>query len=220
MIPWWFYPVWRWSSHFSRGSLPAWARRQRQSIHGKVLNVGAGGDLGDSVGHALSIDIDPGRRPDIVADVSNLQGLFAANTFDAVFMLEVLEHVKNPRRAMAEVLRILKPGGMLLLSTPFIFEIHDAPADFWRFTRFGISELLREFEMVQIEPRNGYCKAMYTPLIRLMYSKFILDRFIGLTFTILSVPLYPMIVILDLIISSDYAVTGYHVKATKPMASS
>jgi SAM-dependent methyltransferase len=185
-------------------------------MHGKVLNVGAGGDLGNSVGDALSIDIDPARRPDIVADVSNLDGLFADNTFDAVFMLEVLEHVKNPRKAMSEVLRILKPGGVLVLSTPFIFEIHDAPCDFWRFTRFGISELLKDFELVQIEQRNGYCKAMYTPLIRLMYSKYILDRFVGVVFTVLSVPLYPVIMILDLIIRSDYAVTGYHVKAIKP----
>ncbi len=211
--------VWRilrvWSNHFSRGDLHAWVRRQRAAVEGSVLNVGAGGEIAPCVGRCQSIDINPERGPDLVADVCDLRGVFERERFDAVFLIEVLEHVNEPQRAVDELRRVLKPGGRLILSVPYIFEMHDVPGDYWRFTEFGLRLMLREFDQIEIKRRNGYFRAVYTPLIRLWYSRYWGDRILGLLFMALAVPLYPLIALLDRLIRSDYATTGYHVEARK-----
>jgi SAM-dependent methyltransferase len=181
-----------------------------------VLNIGAGGELGKCVGESIAIDIDSQRGPDIIADVCDLHAVFEANTFDAVFLLEVLEHVQEPQSALSEIYRILKPGGKIVMSTPYIFEMHDVPYDFWRFTEYGLKQLLHRFEDVRIQKRNGYFKALYTPLIRLLYSPYVTDRFVGLFFSIFALPFYPVMFAFDCIIRSDYLTTGYHVTAKKP----
>ena len=65
------------------------------------------------------------------------------NKFDAVLMFEVLEHVEDPFLAANEILRVLKVRGVLLLSTPFVFGIHDAPYDYWRFTKYGLANIFK-----------------------------------------------------------------------------
>lgn len=214
------WPVWRltrrWSNHFSRAGLHPWIKERRALIDGAVLNVGAGGEASAFVEPCTSIDIDPDRGPDIVADVCDLSSCFDDAQFDAVFLIEVLEHVREPTQAIAEIQRVLKPGGRLILSVPYIFEIHDAPHDYWRFTRFGLQHLLRDFVEVEIAPRNGYFSALYTPLIRLWYSPHWGDRIVGLVFMLLALPLYPLIWLMDAVIKSDRAVTGYQAEARKP----
>jgi SAM-dependent methyltransferase len=61
---------------------------------------------------------------------------------DAALCVVTLEHVPDPAAALAELARVLKPGAELLLIVPFLWEIHQAPHDFFRFTRFGIERLL------------------------------------------------------------------------------
>jgi len=77
-----------------------------------------------------------GSRPDLFADASRLP--LADASFDAVVMLEVLEHLRHPRQALAEAARVLRPGGRLLLSMPFLYPIHDAPHDYQRLTVHGM----------------------------------------------------------------------------------
>ena len=75
-------------------------------------------------------------RPDIFADASFLP--FTDQSVDSVIMLEVVEHVAKPNRAFKEVQRVLKPEGMLLLSLPFLYPIHDESHDYQRLTRYGL----------------------------------------------------------------------------------
>lgn len=67
------------------------------------------------------------------------------NTAGTVIMLDTLEHVEYPHRALEEVHRILKPDGIVILSTVLDFRIHDAPSDYWRYTPDGIRSLLKPF---------------------------------------------------------------------------
>jgi SAM-dependent methyltransferase len=62
-----------------------------------------------------------------------------------VFLMDTLEHVEYPHQAMAEVHRILKPDGMVIMSSVLDFFIHATPNDFWRFTPDGFRSLLKQF---------------------------------------------------------------------------
>lgn len=79
-------------------------------------------------------------RPDVFGDVQALPVRDAV--CDSVALLEVLEHVPDPDRALAEVFRVLRPGGSFLLSAPFAYPLHDEPYDFRRFTIHGMRWML------------------------------------------------------------------------------
>lgn len=79
-------------------------------------------------------------RPEVFGDARRLP--FAQGSFDAVLCAQVLEHVNQPGQVLAEVGRVLKPGGCGILSVPFIYNVHVGPYDFFRFSPFGITELL------------------------------------------------------------------------------
>ena len=65
----------------------------------------------------------------------------AKGRHDYILCTQVLEHVKKPEKMFQEFKRLLKPGGKLFLSTNFIYQIHMAPDDYWRFTEYGLKYL-------------------------------------------------------------------------------
>jgi SAM-dependent methyltransferase len=87
----------------------------------------------------MSGDIAPTDRTTIVLDALALPIRDAS--VDAVLALEVLEHMPHPQQMLVEVSRVLTEDGMLLLSTPFMFGVHDF-RDYFRYTKLGLSELL------------------------------------------------------------------------------
>lgn len=87
-----------------------------------------------------------GSRPNVFADAAVLP--FASESVDAVVILDVIEHLRNPREALKEISRVLKPGGRLILSMPFLYPIHDAPHDYQRYTAHG---LVRELGAVDMQ---------------------------------------------------------------------
>ena len=125
-------------------------------LEGDVLEIGCGriGRRGrfrpptDGILRWIYLDRDIGRSPSICADATSLP--FAAGTFDVVMCLEVLEYVADPHSALTEIGRALRPGGALLVSTPFLHRA-DAADDYWRFTEAGLRRLLEQsgFEVVR-----------------------------------------------------------------------
>ena len=81
---------------------------------------------------------------------------FADASFDTILCTEVLEHTRLPQLAMQEFSRLLKPGGYLLLSMPFIYPIHEAPHDYQRFTKYGLQAI---YEQVNLKPIYIHAKA-------------------------------------------------------------
>jgi SAM-dependent methyltransferase len=80
-----------------------------------------------------------------------------AESFDSVLCTEVLEHVPDPLAVWREFHRILKPGGMVLLATPFYWPPHELPYDFYRYPEHGLRHLATTagFEVKQLWPRGG-----------------------------------------------------------------
>jgi len=68
---------------------------------------------------------------------------------------ETIEHLREPYRCIQECHRLLETGGALILSVPFLYPIHADPYDFQRYTREGLSQLLRDFSSVEITPMGG-----------------------------------------------------------------
>ena len=77
---------------------------------------------------------------------------------DLALSTEVLEHVKDIDLFLSEIYRIMKSGGKLIMTTPFLWPVHEAPNDYRRFTNFGIKHLLTKkgFKNIKIIRSNGF----------------------------------------------------------------
>src|SRR6476661_3646451 len=111
-----------------------------------TLDIGAqNGPYAALFPRRVGLDIRAGAGVRIIGDAQALGVRDAA--FDVVLCTEVLEHLREPQQAIDEMFRVLKPGGRLLLTTRFLFPIHDAPDDYFRYTKYGLRYLLRRFEI-------------------------------------------------------------------------
>jgi SAM-dependent methyltransferase len=95
-------------------------------------------------------------RLDALADLGRLP--FSTASFDWIFCTETLEHLLKPRQALSELGRVLKSGGRLVLTVPFLQAIHQEPHDYFRYTPNGLCLLLAEagFGEIQLETAGGY----------------------------------------------------------------
>jgi SAM-dependent methyltransferase len=93
---------------------------------------------------------------DVVAPLDRLP--LDNDSFDAVLSTEVLEHVSDPAAVLQELGRVLVPGGELWLTVPFVWELHEEPHDYFRYTIHGLRSLLSRagFHHIQVEPLGGY----------------------------------------------------------------
>ena len=104
-------------------------------------------------------------RLDAVADLAALP--FRAAQFDAALHIVTIEHLREPAAVLAEICRALAPGAPLLLAAPHEWEVHQAPHDYFRYTRFGLEYLLGKagFERVEISPAGGYFRLLARRLL-------------------------------------------------------
>jgi SAM-dependent methyltransferase len=117
-------------------------------MHGTVLDVGCAGGLPrrflSSDVHYVGLDYYStatewyGTNPEVFGDAQSLP--VASDSIDHALLLDVLEHIPDPGRCLAELHRVLKPGGTLTLQVPFMYPVHDAPLDFHRWTIFGLRQ--------------------------------------------------------------------------------
>ncbi len=118
---------------------------------GLTLNVGGGPYR--VTDNEFTLNIGPFANVDLVADAHALP--LAEASFDNVFSLAVLEHVADPHKVVAEMIRVLKPGGRLYSELPFIFFFHGYPTDYTRFTREGVRRLFGGLVDVEIGMTHG-----------------------------------------------------------------
>jgi len=104
-------------------------------------------------------------RLDAVADLAALP--FRENTFDAALHIVTIEHLREPGCALAEIARTLRPGGLLLVAAPHEWEVHQAPHDYFRYTRYGLAYLLEKsgYELVDLRAAGGYFRLLARRLL-------------------------------------------------------
>lgn len=208
------------SKRFSRVRLYDWLGEELAKLRpgSKVLCIGAGGKLGGMVRDTpgitvVSIDIDPDKKPDFVMDAANLD--FPDGHFDAVFMIEVLEHVSEPQAAVAEIHRVLRDGGSFVSSTPFIFGIHEEPYDFFRYTKYGLLHMFRAFSEVRLRERNGYYASIIVMFMRSIFSPGKHRILIGGVLIVVGLPFFALLLLIDRVVQDERATSGYFTTCIK-----
>lgn len=86
---------------------------------------------------------------EVLADAYNIP--LADGSFQTALMSEVLEHLEEPAVALAEARRLLCEGGKLILTTPMIWQLHEEPRDFFRYTPYGLRHLLADAGFIDVE---------------------------------------------------------------------
>lgn len=132
---------------FHRVQIEHWIWTHRDRLGRDILDVGVDNPrqwLGP--GYVTVGEYDEDVRGDVCALP------FGDTSFDGVVLTEVLEHCVNPPAAIAEVFRVLRPNGLLLVTSPFLWPDHRTTtyADYWRFTAQGWQLLLQAFRDVVI----------------------------------------------------------------------
>ena len=129
---------------------------------GKVLDVGCGNKpykslFNNSDENYLGCDViqSSDNKVDILCKATAINA--EDESFETVFSTQVMEHVDNSDLMMKECNRVLKPDGVLILSVPMCWELHEEPYDFFRFTKYGFKYVLEKagFEMVEIKENGG-----------------------------------------------------------------
>jgi Methyltransferase domain len=99
-----------------------------------------------------TLDKNPKTNSTHTADLcKNNKNLIPSNFYNLIVCTEVLEHTINPFLAMKELYRLLKKNGYIFITVPFNFRIHGPLPDCWRFTKYGIKTLLKDFEIIKLE---------------------------------------------------------------------
>lgn len=140
------------------------------SITGKVLDVGCGSkpyrDLFRCAEY-IGLDIENSghdhvnEQIDIYYDGRHFP--FKDNIFDAALCSQVLEHIFHPYEFLNEINRVLKEGGHLLLTVPFVWDEHEQPNDYGRYTSFGLKHMLamHGFNIIELRKSTEGLKALF-----------------------------------------------------------
>ena len=194
---------------------------------GRLLDVGCGTrpyarELAAHTTRCIGLERDRERyaagRPEVWG--SGLALPFGGGSFDTVFAAQVLEHVSEPAQMVAEIARVLRPGGCLILTAPHIWGVHEEPDDYFRFTGYGLAHLARRagLEPLYARPMAGY---WVTAGARFCYY---LQQFEKVGLGLLMRPLYALVQLTALLLDRLHRVESdawnFILVAQKPVAGS
>lgn len=150
--------------HIARRLLRQAVQERAHYAQGWLLDLGCGGQpyraVFNRVERYIGLDLPPNGRADVYGDGMTLP--FRDAAFDTVLCNEVLEHVPEPTRLMVEAVRVLKPCGAFILTTPQTWGLHLEPYDFYRYTKYGLRYLAEKsgLEIIEVTPTCGLWATM------------------------------------------------------------
>lgn len=180
--------------YFARKNLYNNIKKFSAFLVGKTLDVGCGKkpyrDLFENVKEYIGLDIENAGHlhdnEDIDVFYNGKNFPFEDNSFDSVLSNQVLEHVFNSKLFLSEINRVLKLDGFFLLTVPFVWDEHEQPNDFGRYSSFGLKHILDEagFSIIYFEKSTqgleAICQLFELYIYKIFYSK---NKFLNLVFT-------------------------------------
>jgi hypothetical protein len=177
-----------------------------------IISIGAGGEvkrilLKNNL-NFKEIDIDEKLKPDFVCDIIDMHVL-KDSSVDVLFLMEVLQCVQNPFKAIEEIKRVLKPQAIIVGSTPFMLPIYDNKHDLYRYTKYGLSVIFKEFTTIKLVERNSYIKSIFVIFLRLINVGTRKQKIVGFLLLPVYLILVPFVWLLSPFVTNRQATTGY-----------
>jgi len=129
-------------------------------LEGRVLDVGCGEKpysawLDPHKTELVGIDISAKTKADLVVNPNKAWPL-EDSSFDAILCTQVLEHVTDADSVLKEIARVLKPSGLIVVTVPFIYNVHGGPSDYRRFSQQGICQLFqKDADILEVRAQGG-----------------------------------------------------------------
>lgn len=169
--------------YFARKGLYKNISKLTHHLHGKLLDIGCGNKPYEGICNVdeyigLEID-DDGNRNHSCADkfYDGKVIPFKDNSFDSILSNQVFEHVFNPNEFLIEINRVTKIGGTFLITVPFVWDEHEQPFDYARYSSFGLKHILdiNGFEIVEHRKSNNGIETIFqlinAYIFKVTYSK-------------------------------------------------
>lgn len=157
--------------YFIRISLYEKIRQLAPQLQGSLLDFGCGSKPYESLfinaTRYVGLDYESAGHShlneniDVIYDGKNIP--FADEQFDSVFSSEVFEHIFNLQEIIPEIRRVMKKGGKILITCPFVWNEHEVPVDFARYTQFALKDLFEKngFEILTQDKSGDFTMAVY-----------------------------------------------------------
>jgi ubiquinone/menaquinone biosynthesis C-methylase UbiE len=161
--------------YYVRSSIVQALKESRHRLTGTLLDVGCGrmpyreilvqpqGATGRYLGLDLDIPVTEGyseARPDLLWDGKTIP--LEADSVDSVMLTEVLEHCFQPGEVLKETYRVIRKGGYIFITVPFLWPLHDVPYDEYRYTPFSLEKHLvgAGYVNIQVKALGGWHASM------------------------------------------------------------
>jgi SAM-dependent methyltransferase len=134
-------------------------KKYSNEVKGITLDIGAGKSpykkiFKNSTKYIRLDKFEHGEKPDITADATKIP--LKKNSIDSVVCFQLLEHTQSPQKVIDEIYRILKKNGNCLLTTHMATVLHGEPYDYFRFTKYALTDVLfKKFKNVKVEANGG-----------------------------------------------------------------
>ena len=158
-----YYRPWHFQWLFLRET-HSWQRRQMKKFKGRVLDVGCGQKpyanwiTPGNVCEYIGLDVNPGA--DITVNVGEKWPV-EDKTVDCILLTQVMEHLGDPEEVIKEMKRVLKIGGIILVTAPFLHPAHGLPYDYTRYTQQGITNIFSNgFKIIENTTAGGFGTVM------------------------------------------------------------
>lgn len=108
----------------------------------------------------VAVNYAEATRADLLVDCTDTK--LECEKFDTILSTQVIEHIYDTKKYIAECYRILKKGGIGIFTIPFLWELHAEPYDYYRFTKYAIEKQFQEqlFEILELKPLEGALAAI------------------------------------------------------------
>ena len=173
-----FLGLWLNPFYHARRQLRRTIGRTAQHMNGRLMDVGCGRklyrDLFSSTEY-IGLEVDtPENRVNKQADYyyDGKTFPFEDEDFDGIVCNQVLEHVFTPDQFLGELIRVLKPRGLLLLTVSFVWDEHEQPWDYARYSSFGLKSLLEKngFELLEQHKTNSDVRVLFQLINAYLYK--------------------------------------------------